>query len=899
MSKRVFVFSAVLAAVNWAFANPGDLDSTFGQNGRTTLTIPGTSTSESGSAVAIQADGKAVVAGSANNNIAIMRLNTDGSLDTTFGFGGKVASSAGYEGDAVAIQADGKIVVGGIATVGNEGRFMIARYLANGDIDQSFGTLGSTTISFGNPNATSFLHAVAIQSDGKIIAVGQATETEADFGVVRLNSDGSPDSTFGNGGKVTTDFPGPNGPFDAANAVTVQSDGKILVAGVSNSQSTGDTFAVARYLTNGALDASFGTSGLTTFTFGSRHTAAYAIGFQSSGQIIVGGETEGTGTDGNTGGVTLARLNPNGTLDSSFGTGGIAAVVSQGAVQMTARAMIINPDDTIWTAGSLQLSGQSVDYLTVSFSKDGAGANSVSYSANPSAAYDEETHAAARQNDGRVILVGFTNQNDASDIGVLRVRTDQRLDRGFNSSGVTAWGFFDAAASHAVALQSDGKIIAAGRFVSSGRTTAGVARLDIGGVLDKSFSDPSLSFGTTGNSEANATAIQSDGKIVLAGYNNNGVTTDFALWRINSLGNLDTSFDGSGGTTTNFGGSTTNVARSVLVQSDGKIVIGGTSDARLAVQRLLPDGSLDNAFGNAAGVIIHPGTQDDGAAILIQPDGQLIVIGTSDGDFVAARLHVDGSLDPTFGNGGVARVSFGNGHAAAAVMDSAGRVIIAGDAGGDFALVRLLGSGVADSSFGSNGKVFTDFGGTTDIARGIALLPDGRIAVAGNSAANFAVAVYETNGQLSNSFGGAGWATTSIFNSTNTNAAAIAIQSDGRIVVAGSEVDPTDGTEYFALARFNSDGSLDKTYGGGSGPVMSLGGFPVATSGTPGSLTVQSDDRIVFCGTNDVFNSSDTNHYCWTTECRWHTRRYFWQRRHRAAADRRISTGYWWSCRAI
>src|SRR5438552_3308188 len=99
-------------------SSPGDLDTSFGQGGTTTVSIPGTSTAESGNAVALQSDGKAVIVGSAQSNIAIMRLNTDGSLDTTFGFGGKVASNVGYEGDAVAIQADGKIVVGGLAGAG-------------------------------------------------------------------------------------------------------------------------------------------------------------------------------------------------------------------------------------------------------------------------------------------------------------------------------------------------------------------------------------------------------------------------------------------------------------------------------------------------------------------------------------------------------------------------------------------------------------------------------------------------------------------------------------------------------------------------------------------------------------------------------------------------------------
>lgn len=324
MKKLAFILAAFLVACASVFANPGDLDPSFGQSGRETVTIPGSSTSETGNAVAFQADGKAVAVGTCDGHIAIARLNADATPDQSFGLNGKVASPAGIEGDGVALQPDGKIIVSGVARIGTQQQFMIARFLSSGDLDLAFGTNGSTTTAFGNANALRAL-AVALQSDGKIVAAGRGGgPSEVDFGVARLNSDGSLDSTFGNGGTVSTHFPGPGTSFDEAHALAIQPDGKILVAGETDSLSTGAGFGVARYLTNGTLDPSFGTGGLVAFTYGMRRAIAYAIGLQSSGKIIVSGQLADTDVSGYSGGVVMARLTSNGDLDSTFGSGGIA-----------------------------------------------------------------------------------------------------------------------------------------------------------------------------------------------------------------------------------------------------------------------------------------------------------------------------------------------------------------------------------------------------------------------------------------------------------------------------------------------------------------------------------------------------------------------------------------------
>ena len=277
----------------------GELDQSFADGGKTRINFGGV---DSARDVLIQPDGKILVVGAANNerDFGLLRLNTDGSLDRSFGWGGRVTTNfSGTDfAEAVALQRDGKIVV-----VGNGGdNFGVARYLANGQLDQSFGVGGKTRINFSGVDSA---RDVLIQPDGKILVVG-AAKSEADFGLLRLNTDGSLDSSFGQGGKVTTNFSG----TDFAESVALQRDGKIVVVG-----NGGDNFGVARYLPNGQLDQSFGFGGKTLINFSSVDSARDVL-IQPDGKILVVGAAKSEADFG------LLRLNSNGSLDSSFGENG-------------------------------------------------------------------------------------------------------------------------------------------------------------------------------------------------------------------------------------------------------------------------------------------------------------------------------------------------------------------------------------------------------------------------------------------------------------------------------------------------------------------------------------------------------------------------------------------------
>ncbi|MBI3456793.1 MAG: hypothetical protein HY002_13540 [Candidatus Rokubacteria bacterium] len=312
--------------------NPdGTLDLGFGSGGKVTTDFgPG---DVAGQGLALQPDGKIVVAGRTGAAFALARYQPNGTLDASFGTGGKVTSPAGA-GWAVALQADGKIVVAG----GAGGGFALARYNPDGTLDASFGSGGTVTTSFGFASQQSF--GVAIQADGKIVAVGQAlAPCCVAMALARYNPDGTLDAGFGSGGKVLI-----GGNVHSGAAVALQPDGKIVVAG-QGLGTVGVDFLLVRLSPNGALDASFGSGGLVFTDLGTPTSleSARGVAIQSDGKIIV------AGTQGNR--FALVRYNSNGTLDSSFGSGG-KVLTSFGFSTDGAFAVVIQPNGKIVVAGA-------------------------------------------------------------------------------------------------------------------------------------------------------------------------------------------------------------------------------------------------------------------------------------------------------------------------------------------------------------------------------------------------------------------------------------------------------------------------------------------------------------------------------------------------------------------
>lgn len=302
--------------------NPeGSLDTSFGSGGfvLTDITIG----SDGATSTALQSDGKIVVGGygkaTSGGEFLAARYNIDGSLDTSFGSGGSVLTNVSggidYAND-VAIQSDGRIVLGGQAEIGTKNQFAMVRYNADGSLDPSFGSAGVvlTDVSPGNDA----IYSLSIQSDGKIVAAGRgAVSNKLRVALARYQPDGSLDNSFGSGGKVTVDITSTNG--EVAYDVATLPDGMILAAGwglVNNK----NQFLLARYNPAGGLDTGFGNNGAVITDITSSHDEAFALTVQVDGRVILAGE--GETSDTNTDLFALARYTPTGSLDGGFGTNG-------------------------------------------------------------------------------------------------------------------------------------------------------------------------------------------------------------------------------------------------------------------------------------------------------------------------------------------------------------------------------------------------------------------------------------------------------------------------------------------------------------------------------------------------------------------------------------------------
>ncbi|TML99050.1 MAG: hypothetical protein E6G02_14550 [Actinobacteria bacterium] len=405
-----------LALALGARAASGDLDATFGTGGKVTTDFAGDDDQANG--VVAQSDGKLVAAGvaktSRSQDFALARYNPNGSLDATFGTGGKVTTDFAGDDDqafAVALQPDGKIVAVGVAKTSRSRDFALARYNPNGSLDATFGTGGKVTTDFAGNDDTAF--AVVLQSDGKIVVAGGAkTSRSQDFALARYNANGSLDATFGTGGKVTTDFAGND---DEAHALVLQPDGKLVAAGQAESGYRGRDFALARYNPNGSLDATFGTGGKVTTDFAGNDDAAFGAVLQSDGKIVAAGGAKTSRSED----FALARYNPNGTLDGTFGTGGKVTTDFNGDDD-EAHALVLQPDGKLVAAGAAKLS-RSQDFALARYSANGSldatfgtgGKVTTDFAGNDDAAF-----ALALQQDGKLVAAGGAN--------VGRSRTDYR-----------------------------------------------------------------------------------------------------------------------------------------------------------------------------------------------------------------------------------------------------------------------------------------------------------------------------------------------------------------------------------------------------------------------------------------------------------------------------------------
>jgi uncharacterized delta-60 repeat protein len=370
------------------------------------------------------------------------------------------------------------------------------------------------------------------------------------------------------------------------------------------------------------------------------------------------------------------------------------------------------------------------------------------------------------------------------------------LDPSFSASGLRVINFGGTDAAHAVLVQPDGRIVLAGGGAPA--SSFCVARLRANGAPDTTFGPGGkrvIDFGGA-NEAAYGAALQADGKLVLAGHSDLRV----AVARLNPNGSLDKTFSVDGKMTFSWG--PISAARAVLAQLNGKILVAGYSGpegGNAHVARLNANGRLDTTFGTSGKVSVDFGGDDFGLAMARQANGRIVVAGTSSAaGAVVARLRASGTLDPDFQGDG--RVTLpGGGTANAVLVQPDGRIVVAGNASGSamMTVMRLRANGSLDTTFGGDGVVTIEFGLLADLANAAVLQPDGKIVVAGYAQGDEEVAVarLNTNGSPDPKFGFAGKTTVDFGAATFGNA--VALQPNGRIVVAGQRT----GGDDFAVAR--------------------------------------------------------------------------------------------------
>lgn len=381
---------------------------------------------------------------------------------------------------------------------------------ADGALDTSFGNGGQLTTLF-TGSTISIIAEVILQPDTKIVAIGAATIGTVNFAVARYHEDGSLDTSFGTNGMVSTDFGG----ADSANAGLLQPNGKIVAAGTTD---VGNNFALARYNPDGSLDPSFGTNGLVTTNVGG-DDIINAVLLQPDGKIVAVGQSADN--------FALARYNTDGSLDTSFGTNGLVT--------------------TNFGGSDLAIAG-------------------------------------ALQPDGKIIAVGQSDTGGTVDFALVRYNTNGSVDTSFGTNGLVITNFGGEDIPTAVALQPDGKIVVAGASDVNGTFDFVVVRYNSNGSLDTSFGTNGIVVTNIGGVDvATAVVILSDGKIVAGGRSSAGGNDDFALVRYNTNGSVDTSFGTNGIVTTSFG-SANDTINSMFIQSDGKIVAGGSATISAALR---------------------------------------------------------------------------------------------------------------------------------------------------------------------------------------------------------------------------------------------------------------------------------------------------------------------------
>jgi uncharacterized delta-60 repeat protein len=825
MKRMTFLLAFLLLSAAAVPALPGDLDATFGASGGYFVTdLAAAQRDERPRDTAIQGDGKIVVVGwrgeSLTNfyDVVVARFNPDGTPDTTFNRDGYFVypmASQLDSGNAVAIQSDGKIVVAG-GTGGTSVTSLVFRLNSDGSLDSAFDTDGIAMIT-GPGEAFS----VAIQADGKIVFGASYNNIFTGYTatVARLNANGSPDNSFNGYGQMTIS---PNLYFPYG--LVLQDDGKIILAGTSSNTSSTQDVSVIRLNSNGTYDTGFDGDGLVRTEIAGEGSEARSVIVQNDGKIVVGGGSDFGAQDS----PILIRYNSDGSLDRTFDGDGIRKLdIANVAQDGYFHDVVQQPDGKligIYSNSSTVFPFPLRDDFYI-FRLNSNGANDVSFDANGvvRSQWCENGSELSLQNDGKIVATGSLDRIDDTEyihgICVQRFNSNGSVDFSFRSlptNGKAVLSEEGLIEAFGVAGLPNGQILVAGSREKNGITDAILLRLNADGSLDTTFMDEGIyvrsSDSTTQPFYFFSLKILGDGSFFVG-----GVST---VVKFTAAGIPDTSFSGDGVATPGL------KVFDILIQSDAKVVVCGTGSlggglltgriARISATGTI-EASVDNSLGTSA-------TNSEILGCGLQSDGKIAVAGygfdgTSDSVRVSRHLSTLG-IDTGFGTAGIVTTDLSssiNERGTDLVVQPDGKIVVTSsglNGGGDldFAVIRYASNGTLDpnfnESFGSGGISLIDFvlGSPNDDAAAILLQPDGQFLVGGSTVSGtdgrFGVAKLNPGGSPALGFGTLG-RVRAAFPGNDASINALAFYLDDRVITAGRT---WNGTSYdLALARFENE----------------------------------------------------------------------------------------------
>ena len=821
---------------------------------------------------------------------SFLTIAQSGTIDPSFGVNGKIVENFGFAYFKVtcgAVQSDGRIIIGGAAENGTNGYnnidFFLIRFNANGTIDNSFGTNGIAYADIRN-KSQDYPERVVLLPNGKILVTGGTflflNDYDYSTSMALFTVNGQLDAGFNGTGTLYTPYLIPGSFID----VKAQADGKILIAASNNTSGSLAKHMKFYWLNqDGTLDSK--KLDLQRFANTNDYTVN-SVGLLRDGKILT------TGWESNK--AFLARHQANGNIDSTFGINGR---IDQGADYVGGAYLTLNADSTrFYTLSGARSSLYShnpvwIQKMLLNGTPDASFGNNglVTLPTDSSQIVYLESLQYLVQPNGGIIMGGIKeNSIGINQFSALRLSPNGSLDNSFGSNGIVPAAAGGTRHETALVLtQPDGKSILAGYEMLDGKYTVALSRVNADGSVDNSFEQGGYATVTVGMGTLHPDAGQDikilpDGKILASAFAKNGEFGSLTLVKYKPDGSRDASFGKNGlvycdmstypysPSFETFSAASIGSAP-ISTDAQGNIFALSTSyntvkrKSGITILKFTPSGKRDSSFADYGRKTIYLPNLVSNVPIgmAIQADGKPVVAALTfystqrpDTSYITLfRFNTDGSPDLSFGvNGQVQEDQFtgemgSRNQTGRLIIQPDGKILLCGEAKVPyyvrFAIRRYNPDGSVDPQFNKGIMVVTDVApGKYNIATAIALQPDGKILVAGSNSGGSLMVRYTAEGLIDETFGDAGIQTYAF---SARNVSNILVQPDGKILVAGDyfHEDAAIDQSFITLGRLRADGYPDATFGTNGTTTIVTSGLMQDIAGT---MAMTPDGHILICG---------------------------------------------------